>query len=90
MGALRFWQRLESEGALTLRVWQSLPAERADELGALGIASGFGGPRLKLGYLKVFMDGTLGSQTARLLDGTGVEITSREKLAEIAKRKEEQ
>src|SRR5438309_2116082 len=25
LGALRFWQRLESEGALTLRVWQSLP-----------------------------------------------------------------
>jgi len=81
LGALRFWQRLESEGALTLRVWQSLPAEQADELGALGIASGFGGPRLKLGYLKVFMDGTLGSQTARLLDGTGVEITSREEFS---------
>ncbi len=81
LGALRFWQRLESEGALTLRVWQSLPAEQADELGALGIASGFGGPRLKLGYLKVFMDGTLGSQTARLLDGSGVEITSREEFA---------
>jgi len=81
LGALRFWQRLESEGALTLRVWQSLPAEQADELAALGVASGFGGPRLKLGYLKVFMDGTLGSQTARLLDGSGVEITSREEFA---------
>ena len=50
-------------------------------LAALGIATGFGGPRLKLGYLKVFMDGTLGSQTARLLDGSGVEITSREEFA---------
>jgi predicted amidohydrolase YtcJ len=38
---------------------------------------------LRLGYLKVFMDGTLGSQTARLLDGTGVEITSREEFAEL-------
>src|SRR6184192_4228692 len=64
LGALRFWQRLESEGALTLRVWQSLPAEKADELATLGVTSGFGSPRLKLGYLKVFMDGTLGSQTA--------------------------
>jgi predicted amidohydrolase YtcJ len=45
------------------------------------IATGFGGSRLKLGYLKVFMDGTLGSQTARLLDGSGVEITSREEFA---------
>ena len=32
------------------------------------------------------MDGTLGSQTARLLDGTGVEITSREELAETVRR----
>ena len=83
LGALRFWQRLESEGALTLRVWQSLPAEKADELGALGIASGFGNTRLRLGYLKVFMDGTLGSQTARLLDGSGVEITSRAEFANL-------
>ena len=83
LGALRFWQRLESEGALTLRVRQSLPAEKADELADVGIASGFGGPRLELGYLKVFMDGTLGSQTARMLDGSGVEITSREEFAEL-------
>src|SRR5437762_4896002 len=86
LGALRFWQRLESEGALTLRVWQSLPAEKVDDLAALGIASGFGGPRLELGYLKVFMDGTLGSQTARMLDGSGVEITSREEFAELIRR----
>jgi predicted amidohydrolase YtcJ len=32
------------------------------------------------------MDGTLGSQTARMLDGTGVEITSREELEEIIRR----
>src|SRR3954454_16152056 len=83
LGALRFWQRLESEGALTLRVRQSLPAEKADELADVGSASGFGGPRLELGYLKVFMNGTLGSQTARMLDGSGVEITSREEFAEL-------
>src|SRR5207253_7934927 len=81
LGALRFWQRLDAERPLSVRVWQSLPAEQADELRALGIASGFGNPRLRLGYLKVFMDGTLGSQTARPLDGSGVEITSREEFA---------
>ena len=32
------------------------------------------------------MDGTLGSQTARMLDGSGVEITSGEELAEIVAR----
>jgi len=82
LGALRFWQRLEREGALGLRVWQSLPAEKADELRDADIRSGFGSPLLRLGYLKAFMDGTLGSQTARMLDGSGVEITSRDQLAD--------
>src|SRR5256714_786025 len=77
LGALRFWQRLDAERPLSIRVWQSLPAEKADELADLGIASGFGNPRVKLGYLKAFMDGTLGSQTARLLDCSGGQITSR-------------
>jgi predicted amidohydrolase YtcJ len=86
LGALRFWQRFEAEGALPLRVWQSLPAERADELASLDISSRFGGPKLRLGYLKVFMDGTLGSQTARLLDGSGVEITSREEFAALIRQ----
>ena len=38
---------------------------------------------LRLGYVKTFMDGTLGSQTALMLDGSGVEITSREELEEV-------
>jgi predicted amidohydrolase YtcJ len=85
LGALRFWQRLQAEGPLGLRVWQSLPAEKADELADVDVRSGLGGPRLRLGYLKAFMDGTLGSQTARMLDGSGVEITSREQLEEFVR-----
>jgi len=87
LGALRFFQQLHHERALTLRVWQSLPAlELLDELEAIGLAAGLGDDYLRAGYLKTFMDGTLGSQTARLLDGSGVEITSREQLAEIVRR----
>ncbi len=82
LGALRLWQRLEQARSLTLRVWQSLPAGRVDELQSLGVCSGFGSPLLRVGYLKVFMDGTLGSGTALLLDGTGVRITGSEELAE--------
>jgi len=85
LGALRLWQRLESSGALTIRVWQSLPADRVPDLAALGIRSGFGSALLRVGYLKVFMDGTLGSQTALLLDGSGVQITSGEELAAIVR-----
>jgi predicted amidohydrolase YtcJ len=78
LGALRFWQRLEADGSLCLRVWQSLPADFAGELARVDVRSGLGSPLLRVGYLKAFMDGTLGSQTARMLDGSGVEITSRE------------
>jgi predicted amidohydrolase YtcJ len=83
IGALRFWQALDD---LTLRVWQSFPADHVDRLAELGLRGGFGGPMLRVGYLKAFMDGTLGSQTARMLDGSGVEITSGAELAEIVRR----
>jgi len=86
LGALGVWQRLREEGSLHLRVWQSMPAEQVDELADLHIRSGFGDDLVRIGYLKAFMDGTLGSQTARMLDGTGVQITSREQLAEIIRR----
>ena len=82
LGALRFWQRLEADGSLCLRVWQSLPADFVGELAQVDVRSGLGGPLLRVGYLKAFMDGTLGSQTARMLDGSGVEITSREQFEE--------
>ncbi|TMJ97484.1 MAG: amidohydrolase [Actinobacteria bacterium] len=86
LGALGFWQRLRGDDALSLRVWQSLPHEQLDRLGELGLRSGIGDELLRVGYIKVFMDGTLGSRTARLLDGSGVEITSREAFEDIVRR----
>jgi predicted amidohydrolase YtcJ len=86
VGAPALWQRLLGKGDLTLRVWQSLPAGRLEQLEALGVASPLGDGLLRIGYLKAFMDGTLGSRTARLLDGSGVEITSGEELSEIVRR----
>jgi len=86
IGAQRFWQSLDAEGALTLRVWQSLPHDQVERLAELGLRSRLGNDMFRLGYLKAFMDGTLGSQTARMLDGSGVQITSREELAEIIRR----
>lgn len=86
LGALRVWQRLRARGNLTIRVWQSLPHERLDELEALDIASGFGDSFVRIGYIKAFLDGTLASGTARLLDGTGVELSSRAELEDIIRR----
>jgi hypothetical protein len=86
LGALRLWRQLEERGRLSLRVWQSIPADLTDAAAQIGARSGLGGPLLRLGYLKVFMDGTLGSRTAWMLDGTGVRITSGDELAEIVVR----
>src|SRR5262249_47639406 len=63
-----------------------LPHERLDALEEVSLRSGLGDGFLRLGYLKVFMDGALGSQTALLLDGSGVEITGAEELADIVRR----
>ena len=85
LGAIGLWQRLEQQGGLPLRVWQSAPADRLGELRELGLRSGAGSPLLRLGYLKAFMDGTLGSQTAWLTDGSGVVITTGDQLEEIVR-----
>jgi predicted amidohydrolase YtcJ len=86
LGALRLWQQLEERGQLSVRVWQSIPHDTLEHAVATGLRSGFGSSFVRLGYLKVFMDGTLGSQTAWMLDGSGVQITSGEALAEIVRR----
>ena len=86
LGAPRIFQRLAERDGLSMRVWQSVPHEQLAELEPLGLRSGLGDEYLRIGYLKVFMDGTLGSQTARMLDGSGVQITSKDELADIVRR----
>jgi predicted amidohydrolase YtcJ len=86
LGALAVFQRLRREEALTLRVWQSLPHAHLDRLEELGISSGLGDDWLRIGYIKTFLDGTLGSGTALLLDGGGVEITPYEEFEDIVRR----
>ncbi len=86
LGALRVFQRLREEEALTVRVWQSLPHEHVDRLGEVGLGSGLGDDLLRVGYIKAFLDGTLGSRTALMLDGSGVEIVGYEEFVDIVRR----
>jgi predicted amidohydrolase YtcJ len=86
LGSFEVFERLLEAGELDVRVWQSFPWDRLEELHAVGLRSGFGNDMLRAGYLKGFMDGTLGSATARLLDGSGVEISSRELLEDVVRR----
>src|SRR3954453_22329283 len=85
-GAPELFGRLRPPGELTVRVWQSLPAERLEA--GTAIAPQLDDPMLRIGYVKAFMDGTLGSRTARLLDGSGGEITSSARLAELIRAAE--
>ncbi|MCP9486082.1 MAG: amidohydrolase family protein [Gaiellaceae bacterium MAG52_C11] len=86
LGSPGIFQRLREEGNLSLRVWGSIPHDLLDQAAELSLRSGFGDEFLRIGYLKCFMDGTLGSQTALLTDGSGVRITSREELEEVVRR----
>ncbi|MCM2317499.1 MAG: amidohydrolase [Thermoanaerobaculia bacterium] len=61
---LRAWQRLDRDGELTARVWSYLPVGSWERLRDVGLESGFGSSRLRIGGLKGFADGSLGSSTA--------------------------
>jgi predicted amidohydrolase YtcJ len=66
--ALNLFQELRDEGALGVRVNMILPRRMLPELSALGLRAGFGDDMLRLGGIKIFADGTLGSQTAAMLE----------------------
>ena len=78
------WQRLDADRRLTLRVHMSYPAEQIGAVQATELRTGFGSDLLRVGPVKAFMDGTLGSSTAWMLDGSGMILTSAAEMAEIA------
>jgi len=86
-------QVLLEQGRLGLRVLKSIPYELLGEAAALGLRSGFGAERLRLGHVKLFADGALGPRTAAMLapyDGepgnTGLLFLDREAVLEAGIR----
>ena len=65
--SLRLFQALRRDGRLTLRVHANVAADYVAELAALGLQSGFGDDTLWLGHVKAFADGAMGSRTAAML-----------------------
>jgi predicted amidohydrolase YtcJ len=63
---IRIVQKLCSEGKLPLRVYLGIPAEFLDEIGKLGLVTGFRDNMVKIGFIKIFADGSLGARTAAL------------------------
>lgn len=68
-GVLRLFQELRSAGALGVRVQMILPRQMLPELRAKGTYADIGDDLLRVGGIKIFADGTLGSQTAAMLEG---------------------
>jgi predicted amidohydrolase YtcJ len=64
--SLAILERLRHEDRLRLRVLQHLPLWKLDDAIRLGIRSGFGGEWIRIGGIKMFLDGALGSLTALL------------------------
>jgi len=63
---LEGFQHLYREGELPLRVYLMVKVELLDHLIAAGIHTGFGDDFLRVGPLKIFLDGGIGAHTAAL------------------------
>jgi predicted amidohydrolase YtcJ len=59
-------QQLHQGGKLKLRVLKNIPVELLDQAYELGLRAGFGDDWLRIGSVKVFMDGALGPHTAAM------------------------
>lgn len=83
---LRDLQMLREAGKMPLRILLYLSLDVLDEALALGIRSGLGDRWLRIGGVKMFSDGSLGSETAEMLapyetgSGTGIATLSLEEL----------
>jgi predicted amidohydrolase YtcJ len=70
---------LADEGALRLRVLQAIQRPRLSAAIETGVRSGFGGEWMRVGGVKMFLDGALGSRTAWMRepyvgsDGRGIQ-----------------
>jgi predicted amidohydrolase YtcJ len=64
--AFMAFQILDAEKRLKLRVTKSVPVELLPHAFELGLRTGFGSEHLRIGSVKVFMDGALGPRTAAM------------------------
>ena len=83
------FQRLAGWDELTVRVWQMIPLDMLPAALKLGLRTGYGNDLLRIGHVKMFADGALGSGTAEMLapyegkpEITGVAATDSDTLWE--------
>ena len=81
-GDLSVYAQLLREGKLTVRLYAAPPIATVEDQARLGIGRAFGSPSLRIGALKMFADGSLGSHTAYFFEPFLDVPTSRGLLAE--------
>lgn len=85
-------QLLREAGDLGLRIIKNVPVYRLDHALGVGLRSGFGDDWLRIGGVKIFADGALGSRTAAMIapyegepDNRGIVVTDKEEMIEKAR-----
>lgn len=85
-------QVLREAGELGLRVVKNVPIYRLEHALGVGLRTGFGDDWLRIGGVKLFADGALGSKTAAMLapyegepDNLGIVVTEKEEMLDRAR-----
>jgi predicted amidohydrolase YtcJ len=91
--SFKIFQSLYLKGKLKLRVLHAMPVESLPQVSRTEFRSGFGDELLRLGPIKVFLDGALGSHTAHLKrpyssnrNNYGIPIYTGREFSDIVKR----
>jgi predicted amidohydrolase YtcJ len=79
-------QRLHSMDKLPVRVTYNLPLADLHHAERLGVRSGWGDEWLRFWGVKAFLDGSLGSRTAEMLDGSGTARLLQPELVDMVDR----
>ncbi len=93
---IRVFQKLLIQDELPLRVYLMIRASLLPHLLGLGLYTGFGDPKLKIGAIKVLLDGTIERRTAAVRqpyegepDNLGILCVSEEELYHIVSKAHE-
>lgn len=79
-------QRLHARGRLPIRVTYNLPLADLRHAERMGVRSGWGDEWLRTWGVKAFLDGSLGSRTAEMLDGSGTQRLTQPDLVDMVRR----
>ena len=80
------WQRLRERGRLAVRITYNLPLTDLRHAERMGVRSGWGSEWIRIWGVKAFLDGSLGSRTAEMLDGSGTPRLTQPDLVDLVER----